>query len=147
MTTLPALSSVNDILDTDLILVEHSTGEGFKMTGADLKNLIKAQAVNTVASGNMHAVTSNAVFDLVGNHVILNFRFNIGSNVAAWQPIPNAPILPKAKAEYALIMGIKPSSGFIQTFYVNAQGILLNGSIQATAGDWYFNGAYLKLVE
>lgn len=61
MILLPALSSVNDILDTDLILVEHSTGEGFKMTGADLKALMKAQAVDTVALNNMQSVTSNAV--------------------------------------------------------------------------------------
>lgn len=45
MIVLPALSSVNDILDTDLVFVEHSTGEGFKMTGADLKNIMKAQAL------------------------------------------------------------------------------------------------------
>lgn len=61
MIVLPALSSVNDILDTDLVLVEHSTGEGFKMTGADLKNIMKAQAVDEVALNNMQSVSSNAV--------------------------------------------------------------------------------------
>lgn len=61
MILLPALSSVDDIFDTDLILVEHSNGEGFKMTGADLKNFINAQATDTVALNNMQSVTSNAV--------------------------------------------------------------------------------------
>ena len=35
-TTLPALDAVKDILDTDLILVEHANGAGYKLTGAEL---------------------------------------------------------------------------------------------------------------
>jgi hypothetical protein len=72
MILLPALSSVHDILDTDLVLVEHSNGEGFKMTGADLKNFINAQATDTVALNNMQSVTSNAVASAINNCVLKN---------------------------------------------------------------------------
>ena len=58
MITVPALSSVNDILDSDLIMVTHSNGESYKISGSDFK---KAMAVDTVALNNMHSVTSNAV--------------------------------------------------------------------------------------
>lgn len=61
MIVIPALSSVNDILDTDLILVEHSTGEGFKMTGADLKNFISAQAIDIVARELGEKITNYTV--------------------------------------------------------------------------------------
>ena len=58
MTTVTALSSVNDILDSDIVMVTHTNGSSYKISGADLK---KALAVNTVANGNMNPVTSNAV--------------------------------------------------------------------------------------
>ena len=35
-TTIPALNSVNDILDTDLCLITHSNGESYKISGADI---------------------------------------------------------------------------------------------------------------
>lgn len=56
-TTLPALDPINQILDTDLFLMTHSTGEGYKLPGSVIK------PVDAVTDGDMHAVTSNAVFD------------------------------------------------------------------------------------
>ena len=67
MITIPALSSVNNILDTDLVMITHSTGDSYKMSGADLKNLMSLQNVDTVAANNMHSVTSNAVAAAIAN--------------------------------------------------------------------------------
>ena len=81
MTEVTALSSVNDILDTDLVMVTHSDGGGFKISGADLKNVMKAQAVDTVALNNMNSVTSNAVFGIKVKSKIVNVAFTASEKI------------------------------------------------------------------
>lgn len=63
-TSIPALTSVNDILDADLIVVTHSAGASEKMTGADLKknfDIIIASGT-TVSGPALHAGSTVRIY-------------------------------------------------------------------------------------
>jgi hypothetical protein len=63
-TSIPALTSVNDILDTDLMVVTHSAGASEKMTGADLKknfDIIIASGT-TVSGPGLHAGSTVRIY-------------------------------------------------------------------------------------
>ena len=51
-TTIPALTSVDDILDTDLVMITHSNGQSYKMSGADINKRNQAViSANTTLTG------------------------------------------------------------------------------------------------
>lgn len=74
-TTIPALSSVTDILDSDLVMVTHSNGESFKIAGSEINK--RNQAV--IASGT--TITGAPL--KTGNIVRVYFTADItGSNTS-----------------------------------------------------------------
>lgn len=74
-TTIPALSSVTDILDSDLVMVTHSNGESFKIAGSEINK--RNQAV--IASGT----TLTGAPLKTGNIVRVYFTADItGSNTS-----------------------------------------------------------------
>lgn len=62
MTTVTALSSVNDILDSDLVMVTHSNGESYKITGANLK---AALITDNISSNSTKAASCKGVKEWV----------------------------------------------------------------------------------
>lgn len=74
-TTIPALSSVDDILDSDLVMITHSNGESFKIAGSEINK--RNQAV--IASGT--TITGAPL--KTGNIVRVYFTADItGSNTS-----------------------------------------------------------------
>lgn len=74
-TTIPALSSVTDILDSDLVMITHSNGESFKIAGSEINK--RNQAV--IASGT--TITGAPL--KTGNIVRVYFTADItGSNTS-----------------------------------------------------------------
>ena len=60
-TTIPALSSVTDILDTDLVMVTHSNGESFKIAGSEINKRNQAVIASSTTVTGAPLKTGNIV--------------------------------------------------------------------------------------
>ena len=67
MTTVPALTPIQNLAPTDTIMITHADGTTDRFSAS------KIIPSDTVASGNMQSVSSNAVFNSISNAVLPSF--------------------------------------------------------------------------
>lgn len=60
-TTIPALTSVTDILDNDLVMITHSNGESFKIAGSEINKRNQAVIASTTTMTGAPLKTGNIV--------------------------------------------------------------------------------------
>ena len=80
-TTIPALSSVTDILDTDLVMVTHSNGESFKIAGSEINKRNQAVIADSTTLTGAPLKTGNIVrvyftADITGSNTSTGLTLN-----------------------------------------------------------------------
>ncbi len=80
-TTIPALSSVTDILDSDLVMVTHSTGESFKIAGSEINKRNQAVIASSTTVTGAPLKTGNIVrvyftADITGSNTSTGLTLN-----------------------------------------------------------------------
>ena len=80
-TTIPALSSVTDILDSDLVMVTHSNGESFKIAGSEINKRNQAVIASSTTLTGAPLKTGNIVrvyftADITGSNTSTGLTLN-----------------------------------------------------------------------
>lgn len=83
-TTIPALSSVTDILDSDLVMITHSSGESFKISGAEINKRNQAVIASSTTVTGAPLKTGNIVrvyftVDITGSNTTTALTLNYNS--------------------------------------------------------------------